>query len=405
MKGLSYLAAALSAVIAGPAAAEWGLNMPKGVTAMTREIYGLHMLIFWICVAIGVVVFGAMIYSLIAHRKSRGVEAAQFHESTSVEIAWTIVPFVILIGMAIPAAGTLIRVEDTSNSDLTVRVTGYQWMWQYEYVDSGVNIYSRLAQDSNAARQLDSGIDPNTVENYLLEVDNRMVVPVDQKVRILLTADDVIHAWWVPELGGKKDAIPGFINEMWFKAEETGVYRGQCSELCGRGHGFMPIVVEVVSQDEFDAWVAENGGDAAGTQTAGAGESASAQETASDAGGESTQVAQADTAGSDAGGGDIPMDTLMSEGEEIYNSQCAACHQADGSGMPAAGFPAMKGSEIATGSLDTHIDRVLNGKGAMPAYKDGMSDRKIAAVITFERNAFGNDTGDAIQPSQIKAKR
>jgi cytochrome c oxidase subunit 2 len=253
--------AALAALLAPlPARAAWELNMPVGVTEISREVYHLHMLIFWICVVIGVVVFGAMLYSIYAHRKSRGVQAARFHESTTVEIVWTVIPFLILVAMAIPAAGTLIKMEDTRHSDLSVKVTGYQWLWQYEYLDHGVGFYSRLDERSNRARQLGSGIDPNTVENYLLDVDHRMVVPVDKKVRLLLTSNDVIHAWWVPALGGKKDAIPGYINEMWFRAEKTGVYRGQCAELCGRGHGFMPIVVEVVPQDEFEAWLQQRGG-------------------------------------------------------------------------------------------------------------------------------------------------
>lgn len=239
------------------------LNMPVGVTEISREVYDLHMLILWICVVIGVGVFGTMLYSIVAHRKSRGAQAAQFHESTTVEIVWTILPFLILVGMAIPATGTLIKMEDTRDSDLTIKVTGYQWLWQYEYLDHDVGFYSRLDERSNRARQLRSGIDPFSVENYLLEVDNRMLVPVDKKVRILLTSNDVIHAWWVPDLGGKKDAIPGYINEMWFRAEKTGVYRGQCAELCGRGHGFMPIVVEVVPQDRFEAWVQARAG---GTQ-------------------------------------------------------------------------------------------------------------------------------------------
>lgn len=251
--------AVLTGLLAAPAQAAWELNMPVGVTEISRDVYNLHMLIFWICVLIGVGVFGAMIYSIYAHRKSRGAKAAQFHESTTVEIVWTILPFLILIGMAIPAAGTLLKMENSRNSDLTVKITGYQWLWQYEYPDQGISFFSRLDELSNQARQLNSGIDPNSVEHYLRNVDNPLVVPVGKKVRLLLTSQDVIHAWWVPELGGKKDAIPGYINEMWFRADKTGVYRGQCAELCGRGHGFMPIVVRVVSQDEFDAWVKRQG--------------------------------------------------------------------------------------------------------------------------------------------------
>lgn len=237
-------------------------NLPIGVSETTRELYGLHMLIFWVCCAIAVLVFGAMIYSIFAHRRSVHPKPADFHESIKVEIAWTVVPFIILIALAIPAAGTLIKLDDTSGSDLTVKVTGYQWMWEYEYLDNNVSFFSKLDADSNRARQLNSGIDPYTVENYLLNVDNELVLPVGKKVRLLLTANDVIHSWWVPEISGKKDAVPGYINKMWVKIDEPGVYRGQCTELCGRDHGFMPIVVRAVPQDEFDAWMVSKGGNA-----------------------------------------------------------------------------------------------------------------------------------------------
>jgi cytochrome c oxidase subunit II len=258
--------AALAGLLAGglPTAAlanDWQLNMPVGVTDISAEVYGLHMTILWICVVIGVVVFGAMIYAILKHRKSLGVQPAQFSHSTKVEIVWTVIPVLILIGMAIPATETLVKMEDTSGSDLTIKVTGYQWLWEYEYLDEDVRFFSRLHPDSDRARQLGSGIDPFTVENYLLEVDNRVVVPVDAKVRLLLTAGDVIHAWWVPDFAVKKDAIPGFINEVWFKANEIGVYRGQCAELCGRDHGFMPIVVEVKSREDYEAWLVAQRGD------------------------------------------------------------------------------------------------------------------------------------------------
>jgi cytochrome c oxidase subunit 2 len=260
------LLAALAATIAGltPAAAlasNWQLNMPVGVTDISADVYRLHMTILWICVVIGVVVFGAMIYAIVKHRKSVGAEPAKFTHSTRVEIVWTVIPVLILIGMAIPATETLVKMEDTSGSDLTIQVTGYQWLWEYDYLDEDVRFFSRLHHESNEARQLRSGIDPFTVENYLLEVDNRVVVPVDAKVRLLLTAGDVIHAWWVPEFAVKKDAIPGFINEVWFQSNEIGVFYGRCVELCGRDHGFMPIVVEVVSQDDYLDWLAGQRGD------------------------------------------------------------------------------------------------------------------------------------------------
>jgi cytochrome c oxidase subunit II len=236
-----------------------GINLPRGVTTLSGDIYDLHMLIFWICVVIGVIVFGAMIVSIVLHRKSRGVEPAKWHHNTTIEVVWTVIPFLILIGMAIPSARTLISLEDYRDYDMSIQVTGYQWMWHYDYRGEDVEFYSRLDERSNAARQLRAHrqLDPREVDNYLLEVDNRVVVPVNTKVLLLLTANDVIHAWWVPELGGKKDAIPGFVNEMWFEATETGVYRGECAELCGRAPGVMPIVVEVVEREEYEAWLEE----------------------------------------------------------------------------------------------------------------------------------------------------
>lgn len=250
------LAGLTLALFTGAAAAFPPSNMPKGVTGISHEIYDLHMLVFWICVAIGVVVFGVMLYSIIRHRKSKGFKAAQFHESTTVEILWTIVPFVILIAMAIPATQTLIAMEDTSKSDMTIKITGYQWQWHYDYLDEGISFYSALdTPRTQIYNEADKG------EHYLLEVDNELVVPINQKIRLLLTASDVIHAWWVPEFGIKRDAIPGYINQMWTEIDEPGVYRGQCAELCGRDHGFMPIVVRAVEQAKFDQWVqAQKGG-------------------------------------------------------------------------------------------------------------------------------------------------
>jgi cytochrome c oxidase subunit II len=244
------------ALVPGLASAAWDqLNLPQGVTPYSHTVYDLHMLILWVCVAIGVVVFGAIFYSIFKFRKSQGAVAAQWHESTTVEILWTIVPLIILIVMAVPATKALIMMEDTSKSDLTIKVTGYQWKWHYEYVNEGVSVFSTLAQTSNVARQLKSGIDPASVENYLLEVDNEIVVPINKKIRFLTTAADVIHAWWVPALGWKRDAVPGYINESWATIQEAGVYRGQCAELCGKDHGFMPIVVHAVAEPEYQAWI------------------------------------------------------------------------------------------------------------------------------------------------------
>lgn len=490
MKKISMLSrwglGTLGALAMAPAHAEWTLNMGRGVTDLTDDVFGLHMLIFWICVVIGIGVFGAMLYSVIMHRKARGFEASHFHESTVVEIAWTVVPFIILIAVAIPAAGTLLQIEDSSDPDMTIRVTGYQWLWEYDYVDEDVSFFSRIDRESDRARQLGSGIDPAGVEHYLRNVDNPMIVPVDTRVRLLLTSGDVIHSWWVPELGGKKDAIPGYINDMWFKANETGTYRGQCAELCGRGHAFMPIVVKVVSQSEYDDWIAEQGGDpgaegelatgqpssdevsadeatssdespTAGNATegrtedgneeqpaeaedsmvgsgeeddgsepatgdeqssddAGSGEGATeaSGSAGQDAGDGSDEPAASNGSGDASGGdgtagdsgtGEVPEDELMSEGETVYANLCAACHQPDGSGMPSAGFPALKDGAITTGPVEAHVTQVLNGKGAMPPYKGSLSDREIAAVVTYERNSFGNDTGDVVQPSQVAEQR
>ncbi|MFN2308285.1 MAG: cytochrome c oxidase subunit II [Gammaproteobacteria bacterium] len=354
---------------AGFAAAEYGLNLTPGVTSIAQSAYSLHMLILWICVVIGVVVFGAMFYSIIYHRKSKGAVAAQFHESTAVEIAWTIVPFLILIGMAIPATKALIAMEDTSNSDISIKVTGYQWKWQYEYLGEDVSFFSTL---STPKEEIFNKAEKNPA--YLLEVDNPVVVPVGKKVRLLITANDVLHAWWVPELGMKKDAIPGFVNEMWFNIDRPGTYRGQCAELCGKDHGFMPIVVVAKEQADYENWVA-------------------AQK-------QSASAAAADSAR------EFSRDELMSRGEKVYASNCAACHHANGEGMPGA-FPALKGGVITTGPVAGHIDIVLHGKGgtAMAAFAGQLNDADLAAVITYERNAWGNSTGDIVQPADVKAAR
>ena len=258
-KFVTAVAAAVIFVLASPAAlAAWTLNMTPGITAISRRIYALHMLMYWWCVAIAIFVFGWMIYSIVKFRKTQGaVPDTKLVHNTKAEIIWTLVPILILIGMAVPATRTLIETEDATNTELTIRVTGYQWKWGYQYVDSGVDVLSTLDRASNAARQLGSGIDPSTVPNYLLNVDHPLVLPAGVKVRLLITAQDVIHSWWVPALAIKVDAIPGFINEAWFKidTDKTGLYRGQCAELCGRDHGFMPIVIDVRSKANFDAWL------------------------------------------------------------------------------------------------------------------------------------------------------
>jgi cytochrome c oxidase subunit 2 len=350
-------------------AAESKYNLPTPQSQVAREIYDLHMLILWVCVGIFIVVFGAMFYSLWKHRKAAGHQAAHFHENTKLEVVWTIIPFIILVGMAIPSTKTVLNMRDASSPDMTIKVTGYQWKWEYEYPAEGIRFLSTLATPrEQITNQAPKG------EHYLLEVDNPMVVPVGKKVRLLLTANDVIHSWWVPALGIKQDTIPGYIRDAWFKAENTGVYRGVCAELCGKDHGFMPIVVEVKTQEEYDKWVM-------------------AQKAA-----KAAAVADANKTYS--------LDELKAAGEKVYKTHCAACHQADGKGLPPT-FPALAGSKIATGDKAAHIDIVMNGKAntAMAAYGKQLSDVELAAVITYERNAFGNATGDVVQPAEIKALR
>jgi cytochrome c oxidase subunit 2 len=366
---LTALAGWALAAYAGGVSAEYGLNLPRGVTPISQEAYDLHMLIMWICVIIGIVVFGAIFISIIKHRKSKGVQPAQFHESTTVEVIWTIIPFLILVGMAIPATKALVIMEDTSNPDLTIKATGYQWRWGYDYLDEDISFMSTLATPKEQILNMES-----KGENYLLEVDNPLVVPVNKKVRLLVTASDVIHAWWVPSLGMKKDAIPGFINEMWFTIEEEGTYRGQCAELCGKDHGYMPIVVIAKNEADYAAWVNDQKGAAVAV--------AAAAER------------------------DWTMAELMERGAGVYGRSCAACHQANGEGVPGA-FPSLKGGAITTGPIAGHLDIVLNGKPgtAMAAFGGQLNDVDLAAVITYERNAWGNDKGDLIQPSEVKAAR
>jgi cytochrome c oxidase subunit II len=373
--------AVASAVVVGlaisQAHADWALNMREGVTVTSRSVHDLHMTIFWVCCAIGVVVFGAMIYSIINHRKSKGAVAAQFHESTTMEVLWTVVPIVILVAMAIPATTTLLAMEDTSQADLTIKVTGLQWRWKYDYVDgdaAGISFVSSLHPKHNEARQLGSGVDVAQFgDEYLLDVDEPLVIPTGQKIRFLLTAADVIHAWWVPDFGWKKDAIPGFINEAWTEVDEPGVYRGQCAELCGRDHGFMPIVVVAKAPDDYAAWVASRKGAV------------------------ESELASADR--------EWAMDELMVRGEQVYATHCAACHQPNGQGLLPA-FPAIAGSPVATGDLSVHVDRVLDGSPgtAMAAYRDILGDVDLAAVMTYQRNAWGNSAG-LVQPATVRAER
>jgi cytochrome c oxidase subunit II len=361
--------------------AEYGLNMPVGVTPISHDIYSLHMTIFWICVAIGVVVFGVMFYSLFKHRKSLGVKAATFHGNTRIEIFWAVVPFLILVIMAIPATIVLIRMEDTTKSDINIKVTGYQWKWQYEYLDEGISFFSNLA---TPIAQLKNKAPKD--KWYLLEVDKPLVVPINKKIRFLVTANDVIHSWWVPELGIKRDAIPGFIHESWARIEHPGIYRGQCAELCGLNHAYMPIVVDARTEADYKKWVED--------QQRGAEEA--------------TSNAQTET------NKQWDLLALTQRGEEVYSSHCAVCHQPNGQGMPPV-FPALKGSKIATGPIKNHIEIVMKGKPgtAMVSFAPQLNDVDIAAAITYERNAwensdkntYGEHAGGLVQPSEIAENR
>jgi cytochrome c oxidase subunit 2 len=327
------------------------------------------MLIFYICCAIAVIVFGAMFYSMYHHRKSKGAVAAHFHESTKVEVIWTVIPIIILVLMAIPATKTLVAMEDTSQSDLTVKITGSQWKWHYSYFGEDVEFFSLLATSQKAI----DGIEEKGA-HYLLEVDNPLVLPINRKVRFLMTSDDVIHSWWVPDFAVKKDTIPGFINEAWTRIDKPGVYRGQCAELCGRAHGFMPIVVHAMEENEYDEWLS-----AKKAELEQAKQEAAASLTAS-----------------------LSMDELMAIGEKVYVDRCAVCHQVSGAGIPGA-FPAITGSSVATGSVDGHIDIVVNGRAgtAMQAFANQLTEKEIAAVVTYQRNGLGNSVGDMVQASDV----
>ncbi len=341
------------------------LNMTQGITEVSQAAYDIHMLMMWVCVVIGAAVFGFMVYVMFAHRKSRGVKAANFHEHIGVELAWTIVPALILIVIAFPATNALLKVYDASDAEMDIKITGYQWKWQYEYLGEDVRFMSslRTSQDEIYGRE-EKG------EHYLREVDNPLVIPADTKVRFLLTGNDVIHSWWVPDLGVKKDALPGIFTEAWAKTSEVGVYVGECAELCGKDHAFMPIVVEVKPKEEFNAWLAE--------------QKAAAAEYASTIGKEWS------------------MDELMERGEKVYTTNCAGCHGIDGLGIPGV-FPSMVGTAVTMGPIEKHIDTIVNGVTgtAMQAFAAQLSEVDIAAVVTYERNAWGNDLGDMAQPIDV----
>jgi len=405
IRGLMLAMAGLSGSFAARAAeqdvmenAYW--NLPKGVTDISHEVWTLHMAAFWVCVAIAVVVFGVMFYSIFAHRRSKHPVPATFHHSTTVEIIWTIIPFVILIGLAVPAAGTLIKQYDTRDSAMTVKITGYQWKWQYEYVGEGVSFFSTLDAKSNEARQLGSGIDPATVPNYIRDVDNPIVLPVGKKVRFLLTSNDVIHGWWVPDLAIKKDAIPGFINEMWTQINEPGTYRGQCTVLCGRDHGFMPVVVVAKSEADYAAWLADM------KAKQGVPVAAAPAATATDAVVDAPAPAAAEAAPVEVAAAAEAAPAAAApaaDGKKLYLGNCAACHQATGAGLPPT-FPALTGSKVATGPADALITQVLKGKNAMPPFGH-LADADVAALASYVRNDLGNKVGDSVTAEQVKKLR
>ena len=351
----------------------WKMNMYRGVTPISRDIYDLHVIAMYVCAGIGIVVFGVIIYSLIYHRKSRGHAAAEFHENLKLEIFWTIIPFVILVALAVPATQVLIRMDNVDNADLTIKVVGYQWKWQYQYLKEDVHFYSNLATSYDEIQNQT----PKS-EWYLLDVDRPLVVPIHKKIRFLVTSNDVIHSWWVPELGVKRDAIPGFMHEAWAKIEKPGTYRGQCTELCGIYHGFMPIVVKAVPQEEYDLWIKAQ---------------------------QEQQALLAQQQDSDHP--NMTREALMTLGKQKYQQLCTACHLASGLGMPPV-YPALKGSSIAVGHpISRQIELILNGVpgSAMQAYGDQLTDEELAAVVTYVRNSWKNNTYDLIQPNDVRKVR
>lgn len=348
-------------------------DMRPGVTEISQRVQQIHHMSLWVCIVVGIIVFGAMFYTMFAHRQSRHPTPATFSDNLLVEFIWTLIPVLILIVMAVPATKALIDIEDATDSDMTVLITASQWKWHYEYVGSGINYYSNIATPQE---QIDN--EQPKDEHYLLDVDNRLVLPTNKKIRLLLASDDVIHSWWIPDFAVKQDAIPGFINEAWTQIPEPGVYRGQCTELCGQGHAYMPIVVEVRPEAEFDAWIEE-------------------QVLAGALAGEAAVAARAKT---------WTMEELMPMGEEVFVKHCMTCHERDGMGQGIK-YPALNGSAIATGPIVDHLDRVMNGLAdtEMQAWAPQLSDLDIAAVITYERNAWDNATGDIVQPITVYEAR
>ena len=348
---------------------DWdALNMREGVTQVSRDVFELHMLIFYICVAIGAVVFSVMFYSLFRYTKKRNPNPSAFHESTKLEVAWTVVPFLILIAMAVPASKTLTEIYDDEEGEINIQVVGYQWKWEYKYLEDDINFFSNLSTDQDEIYNL-----VPKGENYLLEVDEPLIIPVDTRVRFLITANDVIHSWWVPDFAIKQDAIPGFINTAWTRAEETGIYRGNCTELCGKNHGFMPVVVKVVEKDEYNDWVLEKKEEA-------------------------IKLAELTEK-------EWSLAELTERGEGVYQKNCVACHQMNGEGLPPI-FPALAGSDIVTFDKDRNVEILMEGVqgAAMQSFANQLSEVDMAAVITYTRQAWGNaenGDGEYVVPSDI----
>ncbi|MEE2770429.1 MAG: cytochrome c oxidase subunit II [Pseudomonadota bacterium] len=358
-------------------------NMTQGVTPMSHQIYGLHMIIFYVCVFIGVGVGVVMLYTLYYHRKSKGAVAAQFHDNFWIEVIWTLIPFVLLVVMAIPSTLVLMRLNDARDSDVNIKVIGMQWKWRYEYLDHDISFNSNLAPSISKAMNGELTAEEKANPNYLLEVDNPLVLPIHKKVRFLMTSNDVIHGWFIPELGVNRDANPGLISESWAYIEKPGIYRGQCNQLCGSGHGFMPIVVVALSENDYDQWVkakrniipaseADNIINKLAKVTVPVAE-------------EKVQVDEKS-----------PLELAMDKGQKIYENNCAGCHRSGGQGQGI--FPRIIGSKLATGPLDAMIHQILYGKGAMPAFKSILSHQEIADVVTYVRNSWGNDDKDKYGP-------
>jgi cytochrome c oxidase subunit 2 len=374
----------LLVLLAVPAGASYDVNIAPPATPISEQIYGLHMYILWICAAIFVIVFGAMFYSIFKFRKSKGAKPdVNFHESTLIEIIWTIIPFFILIAIAVPATRTILDMKDTSNPDMTIKVTGFQWGWRYDYSADEMGFYSNLSTPWSQIGQPGIPATEKKGDDYLLEVDNPLVVPIGKRVRLLVTSNDVIHGWYVPQLGVNQYGIPGFIKDVWFKAEKVGTFKGQCSQICGKLHGYMPITVIVKSAADYAKWL----DDAKGKW------------------GNKPVVAAAPVAPAEDLARKYTMAELKSQGEKVYAANCVACHQPNGKGMPPA-FPALAGSKTVLAAADQQINVVLNGRPGTPMQSFAqLSNTDLASVITFTKNSFGNNTGTIVQPADVKAAR